>query len=83
MKIFYNRIDKKEIFYINKQIKVGWIKTISRDKGIVMSYLDKLQDKIQRDKAELVISYGLSESSIVYIGDNHYIVIKDGLEIRI
>ena len=48
-----------------------------------MSYLDKLQDKIQRDKAELVISYGVSESSIVYIGDNHYIVIKDGLEIRI
>lgn len=35
------------------------------------------------DKKELSVVYGVTESSIVWIGDNHYIVIKDGKEIRI
>ena len=48
-----------------------------------MSYLDKLQDKIQKDRTELALSYEVAETSIVYIGDNHYIVVKDGMEIRI
>ena len=44
---------------------------------------DKLFDLIRRKKQELAISYEVSESSIVFIGDNHFIVVKNGNEIRI
>lgn len=40
-------------------------------------------EKAKNDKAELAKSYKVSESSIVWIGDNHYILIKSGKEIRI
>lgn len=39
--------------------------------------------KAQRDKAELALSYNVPVSAVVWIGDNKYIVIKDGVEIRI
>lgn len=40
-------------------------------------------EKAQKDRVELAHEYGVSPSSIVWIGDNKYIVIKDGCEIRI
>lgn len=40
-------------------------------------------DKAQKDKKELAKEYDVSESSIVWIGDNKYILIKDGKEIWI
>ena len=40
-------------------------------------------DKAIKDKQELAIEYSVPISSIVWIGDNHYIVIKDEREIRI
>ena len=39
-------------------------------------------EKAKRDKEELAKSYGVPISAIVWIGDNKYIVIKDGKEIR-
>lgn len=46
-------------------------------------YIDKLLDKIRKDKEELAKSYDVVISAIVYIGNNKYIVVKDGREIRI
>ena len=47
-------------------------------------YIDKLWEKVARDRKSLATSYNTDESKIVYIGDNKYIVItKDGKEIRI
>lgn len=40
-------------------------------------------DKAHRDTQELAKNYGVSPSAVVWIGDNHYIVVKDGKEIRI
>ena len=40
-------------------------------------------DKAKKDRVELSIEYGVAISSIVWIGDNHYIVVKDGKEIYI
>lgn len=40
-------------------------------------------EKAAKDKMELSSQYNVSVSSIVWIGDNHYIVIKNGKEIRI
>lgn len=40
-------------------------------------------DKAIKDKQELAKEYGVSASSIVWIGDNKYIVVKDGEQIRI
>lgn len=40
-------------------------------------------DKAQKDKTELAAQYDVSVSAIVWLGDNKYIVIKDGNEIRI
>ena len=40
-------------------------------------------EKAAKDRIELAEEYGVSTSSIVWIGDNHYIVIKDGKEIKI
>ena len=40
-------------------------------------------DKAQKDRKELAKEYDVSESAIVWMGDNKYIVIKDGKEIRI
>lgn len=44
---------------------------------------EKLLDKVRKDIRELAISYDVSESSIVWIGDNQYIIVKKGREIRI
>ena len=53
----------------------------AREKGenIMLSPIKKAV----KDKAELSAAYGVPESSIVWIGNNHYIVVKDGKEIRI
>lgn len=40
-------------------------------------------EKATRDREELAKEYGVPTSSVVWIGDNKYIVIKDGREIRI
>ena len=40
-------------------------------------------EKAQRDRTELAREYNVSLSSVVWIGDNKYIVIKNGKEIRI
>lgn len=40
-------------------------------------------EKAQKDRKELAKQYNVSPSSIVWMGDNKYIVIKDGKEIRI
>lgn len=40
-------------------------------------------EKAIKDKAELAEEYGVPTSAIVWIGDNHYIVVKDGKEIKI
>lgn len=45
--------------------------------------MNKTITKAIRDKKELSKSYDVSVSAIVWIGDNHYIVVKDGKEIRI
>ena len=46
-------------------------------------YIDKLMEKVERDIKKLAEQYDVSISAVVYIGDNHYIVVKDGKEIRI
>lgn len=40
-------------------------------------------EKAMKDKAELAKEYGVPTTAIVWIGDNHYIVVKDGKEMRI
>ena len=39
--------------------------------------------KAEKDRAELAREYNVDTSSIVWIGDNKYIVVKDGKEIII
>lgn len=47
-------------------------------------YAEKVAlEKAIKDKQELAEEYGVPVSSIVWIGDNHYIVVKDGKEIKI
>lgn len=43
----------------------------------------KAIEQATRDKIDLAKEYGVSISSIVWIGDNHYILIKNGMEIKI
>lgn len=40
-------------------------------------------EKAIKDKKELSAQYGVPTSSIIWIGDNRYIVVKDGKEIKI
>lgn len=40
-------------------------------------------EKAIKDKQELAREYNVPVSAIVWIGDNHYIVVKDGKEIKI
>ena len=40
-------------------------------------------EKAQRDRIAIANSYGVPVSSVVWIGDNKYIVVKEGREIRI
>lgn len=40
-------------------------------------------EKAQKDRVELAEEYGVSEGAVVWLGDNKYIVVKDGKEIRI
>ncbi len=46
-------------------------------------FAKKILEKVRKDKEELAVSYGVPVSCVVYIGDNKYIVVKDGEEIRI
>jgi hypothetical protein len=46
--------------------------------------MEKMLNKIQKDKQELAKSYNVNVSSIVWIGNNKYIVkLENGEEIRI
>ena len=47
------------------------------------TFVHKIIDKAQKDRAKLAEEYGVSESSVVWLGDNKYIVVKNGVEIRI
>ena len=40
-------------------------------------------EKAVKDKVDLSKEYGVPTSSVVWMGDNHYIVVKDGEEIRV
>lgn len=44
---------------------------------------NKSIEKAQRDREEIAIEYGVSASAVVWIGDNKYIVVKDGKQILI
>lgn len=44
---------------------------------------NKAIEKAQKDRAELADSYNVPISAVVWLGDNKYIVIKNGEEIRI
>lgn len=48
-----------------------------------VSFAHKTIEKARRDCEELAREYAVSVSSVVWIGDNKYIVVKDGNEIRI
>ena len=48
-----------------------------------MNMAEFVIEKAKRDKAELAKEYDVPTSAVVWIGDNKYIVIKDGKEIRI
>ena len=46
--------------------------------------MEKVLDRVERDKKELAEAYSVDESKIIWRGLNRYIVItKDGQEIRI
>ena len=40
-------------------------------------------EKARKDIKEIAKQYNISPSAVVWIGDNHYIIVKDGREIRI
>lgn len=40
-------------------------------------------EKAKKDRTELAKEYGVPESAVVWIGDNKYIIVKDGKEIRL
>ena len=40
-------------------------------------------EKAQKDVIELAEEYNVPTSAVVWIGDNHYIVVKNGTEIKI
>ena len=40
-------------------------------------------EKAEKDKRELSTKYGVPVSSVVWVGDNKYIVVKNGVEIRV
>ena len=44
---------------------------------------NKAIETAQKDRAELADSYNVPISAVVWLGDNKYIVIKNGEEIRI
>ena len=44
---------------------------------------NKAIEKAIRDKEMLAKEYSVSQSAIVWIGNNHYIIVKDGKEIRV
>lgn len=46
-------------------------------------FSEKAIEKAQRDCAKLAEEYNVPEPAVVWIGDNKYIIVKDGKEIRI
>ena len=48
-----------------------------------MSCAYKAIEKAQRDREELADSYGVPVSAVIWKGNNKYIVIKDGKQIKI
>ena len=44
---------------------------------------DKLYERVNKWRKELAETYGVSENAVVWIGNNRFIVVKDGKEIRI
>lgn len=48
-----------------------------------MSFSEKIIEKAQKDCDELAIKYNVPRSAVVWIGNNKYIVVKDGKTIYI
>lgn len=48
-----------------------------------MSFAHKAVEKAQKDKQELAKSYNVPVSAVIWMGNNKYIVIKDGRQILI
>ena len=44
---------------------------------------DKVLERSRKFKKELAASYEVPETSIIWIGNNNFIVVKEGKEIRI
>ena len=44
---------------------------------------NKAIEKAIRDKQMLAKEYSVSQSAIIWTGNNHYIIVKDGKEIRV
>lgn len=44
---------------------------------------DKLYERVNKRRKELAETYDISESAVVWIGNNRFIVVKDDKEIRI
>ena len=45
--------------------------------------VNKAIEKAKKEKETLAIKYNVSVSSIVWMGGNNYIIVKNGKEIRI
>ena len=48
-----------------------------------MSFAHKTIEKAQKDKQELAENYNVPVSAVIWMGNNKYIVIKDGIQILI
>lgn len=46
-------------------------------------YLDKLYERVNEQRKKLSEEYNVSESAIVWIGNNHFIICKNEQTIRI
>lgn len=48
-----------------------------------MSFARRAIEKARRDAEKIAESYNVPVSAVVWIGDNKYVVVKDGKQIRI
>ncbi len=50
---------------------------------MAVSFAYKSIEKAQKDKEHIAAAYDVPTSAVIWLGNNKYIVIKDGKEIRI
>ena len=75
-----NRRNKITIRFPNQILANGEQGEVANVKGTAA---EKAIEKAQRTKAQLAAEYSVPTTSIVWCGDNRYIVVKDGKEIKI